>query len=422
VSGDDGDDDGDDGPGGRRDAVEPDAVEHDDAGDDATGGLAASGLMAVAVEELYGSDPQAFTGRRTELAAQARTAGDAAAAKAIAALRKPTRAAWVVNQLARTDPSAPIKLAELGAALRAAQQARHGPRLRELSVARGPLIDALTDQALAAGGVPDPPPSLRAEVAATLSAALADPSVAAGFASGTLTSAAHWAGFGTPEFGLDSGTSDEASAGVSVPARARGDEPTTDARAAETPTRARRADGERRADGVAQAEADRDAGPARRRRGEAGPGADASATAGTRATARRRRGAGESGADADAPTEAGVQAVPTRRRAAGERAADALAAARAGQQAEAERLAREAAERAALRRQTYEDAERSLASSRAATAEAGAAEDRLEAEVRDLEERLIRAKADLAAARLRARHTEAAERRARQTLERLPLE
>ena len=83
-------------------------------------------LVAAAVEELYGADPQAFTERRAELAAAARDAGDRAAAKAIAALRRPTRAAWVVNQLARTDPSGPAKLAELGcrAARRTAGRAR----------------------------------------------------------------------------------------------------------------------------------------------------------------------------------------------------------------------------------------------------------------------------------------------------------
>ena len=55
----------------------------------------------------------------------------------------------MVNRLARADPGAPPKLAELAAALRAAQEARHGPRLRELSAARGALVDALTAQALA---------------------------------------------------------------------------------------------------------------------------------------------------------------------------------------------------------------------------------------------------------------------------------
>ncbi|MGH3280446.1 MAG: hypothetical protein ACRDNW_15085, partial [Trebonia sp.] len=135
------------------------------------------GRLAAAIAELYGAAPETFTGRRAELAAEARGAGDRAAAKAIAALRKPTRAAWVVNQLARADPSAPGKLAELAMALRAAQEAGHGPRLRELSAARGALVDALTAHALTTCGVPDPPPSLRLEVSETLAAALADPEV-----------------------------------------------------------------------------------------------------------------------------------------------------------------------------------------------------------------------------------------------------
>ena len=163
-------------------------------------------LVTAAVAELYDADPQEFTDRRKVLAAAARTAGDAAAAKQIAALRKPTRAAWVVNRLARTDPGAPARLASLAAALQAAQQAKDGPRLRELSAARGPLIDALAGQALDAAGVADPPTGLREEVTATLTAALADPDVAAGFASGTLTRAVQWAGFGVAPFG---GTGDD---------------------------------------------------------------------------------------------------------------------------------------------------------------------------------------------------------------------
>jgi hypothetical protein len=61
-----------------------------------------------------------------------------------------------------------------------------------------------------------------------------------------------------------------------------------------------------------------------------------------------------------------------------------------------------------------------VAASASAAAEAVAAEDGLEAEVRDLEQRLTQARTDLAAARMRARHAEAAERRARQALDRLP--
>jgi chromosome segregation ATPase len=78
------------------------------------------------------------------------------------------------------------------------------------------------------------------------------------------------------------------------------------------------------------------------------------------------------------------------------------------------------AERAARLREQYEDAERVVVATSSATAEAVSAEDRLEAEVRDLERRLTQARTDLAAARMRARHAEAAERRARQALDRIP--
>ncbi|MGH3207017.1 MAG: hypothetical protein ACRDNO_04590, partial [Trebonia sp.] len=73
----------------------------DQRNDGAVAGVTAGDRVAAAAEALYGADPEAFTGRRGELAAAARDAGDKAAAKAITALRKPTRAAWVVNQLAR---------------------------------------------------------------------------------------------------------------------------------------------------------------------------------------------------------------------------------------------------------------------------------------------------------------------------------
>jgi hypothetical protein len=80
----------------------------------------------------------------------------------------------------------------------------------------------------------------------------------------------------------------------------------------------------------------------------------------------------------------------------------------------------EADEAAARRRSAYEDAERSLAAAVKAAAAAGSAEDELEAAVRDLEERVTKARAELADARLRARRAEAAERKARQALDRAP--
>jgi hypothetical protein len=342
-------------------------------------GVTTGDRVTAAVEELYGADPEAFTGRRGELAAAARSAGDRAAAKAIGALRRPTRAAWVVNQLARADPSAPGKLAELAAALRAAQQAGHGPRLRELSAARGSLVDALTAQALAVAGVAEPPPSLRLEVTQTLTAVIADPQVAADFATGTLTHAVQWSGFGLPP--ADTGPAEEK---------------TDDAPGAPAESSGNPASGVTARAGKAGKAGTRD----RPGRGTAG------AARGAAGAARPRAGA--------APAATADPAAPD---AAASRAPDAAAR----RQAELnERLAREAAERAARQREQYEEAERLVAASAAAAAEAASAEDRLEAEVRDLEQRLTQARSDLAGARMRARHAEAAERRARQALDRLP--
>jgi hypothetical protein len=331
-------------------------------------GVTTGDRVTAAVEELYGADPEAFTGRRGELAAAARSAGDRAAAKAIGALRRPTRAAWVVNQLARADPSAPGKLAELAAALRAAQQAGHGPRLRELSAARGSLVDALTAQALAVAGVADPPPSLRLEVTQTLTAVIADPQVAADFATGTLTHAVQWSGFGLPP--ADTGPAEEK----------------TD----EAPGAAAESSGD--------------------------PASGVTARAGKAGT-RDRPGRGTAGA---ARPRARAGAAPDATAAPASTASTAPDAAARRQAELNERLAREAAERAARQREQYEEAERLVAAAAAAAAEAAAAEDRLEAEVRDLEQRLTQARSDLAGARMRARHAEAAERRARQALDRLP--
>ena len=284
----------------------------------------------------------------------------------------------MVNRLARTDPDAPARLAALAAALRAAEQQKDGPRLRELSAARGALIDALTAQALAAASVPDPPTSLRDEVAATLTAALADPETAAEFAAGTLTKAAHWSGFGlaglTP---AGFGSADSPRQGARLPTarshRRMGPVPSQPERGHGTGSRPMRPRNRLY--------------PARRVRRLRRPG-------------RRSRPSGPAATRGGGGTARGGR----------ERRAAALQ----------EQLAREAAERAAARRKNYEDGERTVVSAATATAEAEAAEDRLEAEVRDLEERLTKAREDLAAARRRARHAEAAERRARHALERLP--
>jgi hypothetical protein len=146
-------------------------------------------LLAEAEAELYTAEPDGFTAHRTELAERARDAGEPAAAKKITALRKPTRSAWVVNRLVRSDPEVRSRLGRLAADLR---DASDGRSLRELTAARARLVDELTRTAME--GLPAPPAALREEVTATFDAAIADPEVAASL--GTLVRSAQYAGFG----------------------------------------------------------------------------------------------------------------------------------------------------------------------------------------------------------------------------------
>ncbi len=190
-----------------------------------------SAVVREAVAELYAGDPAGFVRRRGDLAARARASGDGTAAKEIASLRKPTRAAWVVNLLVRTDPGAASRLAELGDDLRAAGRSLDGRKLRELSQARRALITALTRQALAGAGQRDAPVALQEAVTATLSAAVADPQVAAELAAGTLVRPVERAGSGFGPAGdigdagpaADAGDAAGAGAppGIAPPARKR---------------------------------------------------------------------------------------------------------------------------------------------------------------------------------------------------------
>ncbi|MFI9506088.1 hypothetical protein [Nocardia sp. NPDC052566] len=148
--------------------------------------------------DLYGLEPGEFVTARAAMAGAAQEAGDRELAAAIAKLRRPTVTAWVVNVLARAEPEEVDALLRLGAALRAAQRELSGDRLRELTTQRQQVVNALAKRAgaLAADrGKPVSETVLR-EVAQTLTAALADPEVAERVHTGTLATAATYAGFG----------------------------------------------------------------------------------------------------------------------------------------------------------------------------------------------------------------------------------
>lgn len=203
--------------------------------------------VQAAADQLYAADPADFTDRRSDLVAQARAAGDQTAARTIGKLRRPTRGAWVVNQLARADPGAVDQLSRLGDDLRAAEKALDGGRLRELSHARRELLGALTRQALGDAGVADPPDALVQEVTGTLSAAVADPRVAAEVGRGQLAKAVQPGGFG---FGpLGGSEDDEGDSARPAPAPRRPARQVTPARASQKQASQKRA---------AQAQADQE--------------------------------------------------------------------------------------------------------------------------------------------------------------------
>jgi chromosome segregation ATPase len=146
------------------------------------------------LDELYGVRPEEFTARRSELAAAAKKRGDAAAAKRISAARKPTTAAWVVNQLVHANEDVKRSLTDLGERLRAAHAAMDGAAIRELSSEQRSLVDELARAAFEGVDVTNPSATLREDVTGTLQAAVADPDVAGRL--GHLAKAEQWSGFG----------------------------------------------------------------------------------------------------------------------------------------------------------------------------------------------------------------------------------
>ncbi|MGW1738556.1 hypothetical protein ACWCPQ_07045 [Nocardia sp. NPDC001965] len=162
--------------------------------------------LAEVAADLYGLAPEDFVAARRARAAAATEAGDRELAAAIAALRKPTVAAWTVNMLVRSAPGEIEALFRLGADLRTAQRQLSGARLRELTRQRRQVVDSLADRAgrvVADQGRPVSAAVLR-QVSETLTAALADSEIAERVRTGTSAAAASYAGFGPvgPDLGV----------------------------------------------------------------------------------------------------------------------------------------------------------------------------------------------------------------------------
>ena len=221
----------------------------------APAGTDAAGLDAVA-DELYALPPDAFVPARDDRVAAARKAGDRDLARAIARLRRPTRAAWLANLLARHRAEQLDGLVALARGLAQAQQELDGDTLRALSGQRHRVVAAMARDAgrLAARRGEPVTDALLRELQGILDAALADPGVAEEVRAGRLTKTVRYAGFGGPA---------DADGGAAAPLPRRpapappDDDPGTDDRTAQDRTTEDRAAAARERERLAALRAER---------------------------------------------------------------------------------------------------------------------------------------------------------------------
>jgi hypothetical protein len=155
------------------------------------------------IDQLWALPLEDFTRVRDDLAKRAKEEGDAKAAKEIKSTRKPTVAAWVVNQLAREHAGDIKRLLGLGEVMRKAQRDALGgggrEALRTATAERRQVVDQLVkaaEQILGAAGHGSSRAVLD-KVSDTLSAVATDEETATLVREGTLQREA------TPPSGLE---------------------------------------------------------------------------------------------------------------------------------------------------------------------------------------------------------------------------
>lgn len=155
-------------------------------------------VVADAARALYAVPLAEFVASRKQLAATAKTEAGAAAAKEILALRKPTLTAWAMNLVPRADASPLADVVGLGARMRAAQSQLDTATLTSVRGERDAALTAYIAAVVtgAEGEGAALSPSARDEVRASAIAALADESASQALASGQLTRALSYSGFG----------------------------------------------------------------------------------------------------------------------------------------------------------------------------------------------------------------------------------
>lgn len=150
------------------------------------------------MQSLYAVEPDGFMAARSALVAEARQAGESSAATEIGRLRKPSLAGWAVNLAAREAKGEVAHLVELGDRMREAQSRLDAAALTTMRPERDAAVEAfvsaVVDRALVAGRRLSA--TVQQDVRATAIAALADARAAEAVASGQLTRALSYSGFG----------------------------------------------------------------------------------------------------------------------------------------------------------------------------------------------------------------------------------
>lgn len=159
-------------------------------------------LLAEAVAAVYAVSPEHFMATRSALVTQAKASGNAAVAKDISRLRRPSVAAWAINNLVRTRPDVVANLIGVGVRMRSAQAALDGPALTALRAPRNAATSDFTTAALVQAAAQGRflVATVQDQIEATAVASLADEVAADAVASGALIKALSYSGFGEVDF------------------------------------------------------------------------------------------------------------------------------------------------------------------------------------------------------------------------------
>ncbi|MHA7134260.1 hypothetical protein [Oerskovia turbata] len=150
------------------------------------------------IDRLFDLPLDEFVGARNAAAKRAAADGDTVGAARLRGLAKPTVAAWVVNQVARSHVDQIASLMALGDELRDATTSRDRALLTHLDRERRRQVDALVGEVSRAGEVGGRPVSgeVLRRLGETLTAAALDPGAGDLVQAGRLTQALQFVGFG----------------------------------------------------------------------------------------------------------------------------------------------------------------------------------------------------------------------------------